>query len=108
MRLQADPTVKYALRNFALRRILFGHLQYPSPYNTYIVNGLPPGPICTPAQQTIDEVLDSPATDYIYFVARPDFKGQHNFSATYEQHRIFAKEYQLALDSLIKTRSNTE
>lgn len=101
MKLEADPTVKYAMRNFGLKRILHGHLTYPSPYNTYIQTGLPPGPICTPSTKTIDAVLDAPETDYIFFVAKPDFKGYSNFASTYSQHLIFAKAYQKALDSLI-------
>lgn len=105
MKLQADPTVKFALRDFNLKRILFGHLKYNSPYNTYQVSGLPPGPICTPSKKTIDAVLDSPATDYIFFAASPELNGRHNFAATYEQHKIFAKQYQAALDSLVISRS---
>lgn len=100
-RLEADPTVKYAMRNFGLKRILHGHLAYESPYNTYIVKGLPPGPICTPSSKTIDAVLDAPDTDYMFFVAKPDFKGYSNFAATYTEHLLFAKAYQKALDSLI-------
>lgn len=101
MKLEADPTVKYAMRNFGLKRILKGHLQYDSPYNTYQHTGLPPGPICTPGIQTIEAVLASPKTDYIFFVAKPDFSGYSNFAATYPEHLVFAKAYQRALDSLI-------
>jgi UPF0755 protein len=108
MKLQADPTVKYAMRNFGLKRILYGHLTFPSEYNTYHVTGIPPGPICTPSRKTIDAVLDAPETDYIFFAAKPDFKGQHNFAATYEEHKKYAKQYQLALDSLIISRSNSK
>ena len=105
-KLEADPTVKYAMRNFGLKRILRGHLQYESPYNTYRNTGLPPGPICTPSTKTIDAVLDSPDTNYIFFVAKPDFKGYSNFASTYAQHLIFAKAYQKALDSLTITKQN--
>ena len=101
MRLEADPTVKYAMRDFALTRILHGHLKYPSPYNTYQNTGLPPGPICTATAETIDAVLAAPKTNYIFFVAKPDFKGFSNFAATYPEHLKFAKAYQQALDSLI-------
>lgn len=107
MKLEADPTVKYAMRNFGLKRILHGHLQYQSPYNTYQNTGLPPGPICTPSSNTIDAVLDAPQTNYIFFVAKPDFGGYSNFAATYEEHLLFAKAYQKALDSLI-TSKNTQ
>jgi UPF0755 protein len=100
IKLEADPTVKYAMRNFGLKRILYGHLQYPSVYNTYQQMGLPPGPICTPSIETIDAVLDAPSTNYIFFVAKPDFKGYSNFAATYSEHLVYAKQYQDALDEL--------
>ncbi|MFT3822712.1 MAG: endolytic transglycosylase MltG [Chitinophagaceae bacterium] len=98
MRLQADPTVKFALKNFALRRIYEKHLAVESPYNTYRNAGLPPGPICTPSIATLDAVLQSPATNYLYFVAKSDFSGRHVFSETYEEHLKNAKEFQKALD----------
>lgn len=104
MRLEADPTVKYAMRDFGLKRILYGHLAYPSPYNTYQNKGLPPGPISTPSAETIDAVLDAPSTDYIFFVAKPDFNGYSNFASTYAEHLKYAKEYQLALDELIRKK----
>lgn len=105
MKLEADPTVKYAMRNFALKRILRGHLQYPSPYNTYLQTGLPPGPICTPSINTIDAVLDAPRTNYLFFVAKPDLRGYSNFAATYPEHLAFAKAYQQALDSLFVNKT---
>ena len=105
MKLEADPTVKYAMRNFGLKRIMHGHLEYPSPYNTYRQTGLPPGPISTASISTIDAVLDAPETDYIFFVAKPDFNGYSNFAATYQQHLVYAKAYQRALDSLILSRN---
>jgi UPF0755 protein len=101
MKLEADPTVKYAMRNFGLKRVLHGHLEYESPYNTYRNSGLPPGPICTPSSKTIDAVLDAPNTTYIFFVAKPDFGGYSNFASSYAEHLVFAKAYQKALDSLI-------
>ena len=101
IKLEADPTVKFAMRDFGLKRILYKHLNYYSPYNTYRNLGLPPGPICSPAISTIDAVLDAPVTDYLFFVAKPDFNGYSNFATNYEQHKIYAKQYQLALDSLI-------
>ena len=104
MKLEADPTVKYAMRDFGLKRILYGHLAYPSPYNTYQNKGLPPGPISTPSAETIDAVLDAPSTDYIFFVAKPDFNGYSNFAATYAEHLVYAKEYQKALDELIRKK----
>ena len=98
MPLQACPTIKYAMQDFTLTRIYEKYLTNPSPYNTYKKAGLPPGPICTPAPKTIDLVLNAPNTNYYYFVAKADFSGYHHFSATYEEHNKFAKEYQLKLD----------
>lgn len=108
MRLAADPTVKYAMRDFGLKRIYHKHLAFPSPYNTYQNAGLPPGPICTPSIKTIDAVLDAPETDYLFFVARADFSGFSDFASTYQQHLIYAKAYQQALDSLIKAKKEKE
>jgi UPF0755 protein len=94
------------LKNFALTRILYGHLSYASPFNTYQNPGLPPGPICTPSIKTIDAVLNAPQTNYIYFVAKPDFNGYSNFATSYAEHLVFAKAYQQALDSLMKTKAS--
>ncbi|MGB4844086.1 MAG: endolytic transglycosylase MltG, partial [Ferruginibacter sp.] len=105
MKLQADPTVKFAMKDFKLTRILYKHLSYPSPFNTYQNAGLPPGPICTPSIKTIDAVLDAPQTNYIYFVAKPEFNGYSNFATNYAEHQVFAKAYRQALDSLIKARA---
>lgn len=105
MKLEADPTVKFAMRDFGLKRILNVHLTYPSPYNTYQHAGLPPGPICTPSTKTIDAVLNAPQTNYIFFVAKPDFKGLSNFAATYSEHLVFANAYRQALDSLLRAKA---
>jgi UPF0755 protein len=105
MKLQADPTVKFAMKDFGLKRILFKHLAYESPFNTYQNPGLPPGPICTPSIKTIDAVLNAPQTNYIYFVAKPEFNGYSNFASSYAEHMAFAKAYQNALDSLIKAKA---
>ncbi|HVM87012.1 MAG TPA: endolytic transglycosylase MltG [Puia sp.] len=99
MKLAADPTIKFAMQNFELKRIYEKYLTVESPYNTYKYAGLPPGPICTPQQETIDSVITSPKTNYLYFVAKADFSGYSNFSETFEQHLKFAKEYQQALDA---------
>ena len=107
MRLAADPTVKFALKNFGLKRIYFKYLSYPSPYNTYLNAGLPPGPICTPSIKTIDAVLNAPATNYLYFVARPDFSGYSNFASGFEEHKKNASAYQKALDSLILSKQGS-
>jgi UPF0755 protein len=105
MKLGADPTVKFAMKDFSLKRIYQKHLTYPSPFNTYQVAGLPPGPICTPAISTIDAVLNAPTTTYLYFVAKPDFKGYSNFATTYTEHLQYAKAYQLALDELMRKKA---
>lgn len=105
MPLQACPTIKFAMQDFALTRIYEKYLSNPSPYNTYRNKGLPPGPICTPSPKTIDLVLNAPSTNYLYFVAKSDFSGYHHFSATYQEHSTFAKEYQLKLDEYQKKRN---
>lgn len=99
MRLQADPTVKFAIGDFSIKRITGVHTAYGSPYNTYAVAGLPPGPICTPSKKSIDAVLNAPATDYIYFCAKEDFSGYHRFASNYAEHMKNAKLYQQALNA---------
>lgn len=99
MPLQADPTVKFALKDFSLKRIYQKHTQFQSPYNTYVVQGIPPGPICTPSRKTIDAVLDAPQTEYYYFVASAKFDGTHDFSANYDEHLKKARLYQEALNA---------
>jgi UPF0755 protein len=101
MPLGADPTVKFALKDFGLKRIYHKHLQVESPFNTYRNQGLPPGPICTPSPKTIDAVLNAPKTDYIFFVAKSDFSGYHTFATNYADHLRYAKEYQKALDEYL-------
>lgn len=96
--LQADPTVKYALQDFGLRRILYKHLKYPSPYNTYINKGLPPSPICMPPLAAIDAVLDFEHHDYLFFCARPTFDGYHNFARTLREHNANARAYSAELN----------
>ena len=98
MTLGADPTIKYALRDFELKRIYDQQLKVESPYNTYIHKGLPPGPICTPSEATLEAVLRSPSTDYLYFAAKPDFSGYSNFASTYKEHLEFAKAFHDAQD----------
>ena len=98
MRLAADPTVKFALRRFDLKRVYEKYLIVESPYNTYRYAGLPPGPICTPSMESLEAVLNAPETRYYYFVAKPDFSGYSNFAETYSEHLKNAKEYQKALD----------
>jgi len=107
MNLSADPTIKFALKDFALRRILIAHLNVASPYNTYKNKGLPPGPICTPSIKTIDAVLNAPKTDYIFFVAKADFSGYSHFSSNYEEHKQYAKEYQKALTAYLAKKHDS-
>lgn len=99
MKLQADPTVRYALHDFTIRRVTGIHLQVESPYNTYKYAGLPPGPIRTTGRTTIDALLNSTPTSDMYMCAKEDFSGSHNFSATYEEHQANAERYQKALDA---------
>lgn len=98
MKLQADPTVKFALKQFALKRILHEHLSVDSPYNTYRHEGLPPGPIAIPALSSIEAVLHFAHHDYIYMCAKEDFSGTHNFAKTYEEHLANARKYAEALN----------
>ncbi len=99
MRLQADPTVKFAIGDFSIKRITVPMTQVNSPYNTYRVNGLPPGPIRLPEKSTIDAVLDAPQHDYLYMCARADFSGYHDFTRDYAAHLDNAHRYQAALNS---------
>lgn len=97
IKLQADPTVKFALKNFALRRITFEDCSVQSPWNTYYVEGLPPGPICIPEKSSIDAVLDAPEHNYIFMCAKEDFSGYHNFAETNTEHEMYAAKYHQAL-----------
>jgi UPF0755 protein len=103
MNLGADPTVKFALREFGLKRITLKHIRESgsSPYNTYLNKGLPPGPICTPSIKSIDAVLSPAETDYLFFCAKADFSGYHSFASNEEDHFRNARAYQKALDSLL-------
>ena len=100
MLLQADPTVKYAVGDFELRRILYAHLHTDSPYNTYRYAGLPPGPIRIPSMKAIESVLTPAKHNYIYMCAKEDFSGYHNFATTLTQHNANARRYQQALNRL--------
>ena len=96
--LQACPTIKFALNDFTITRVLNQHLKIESPYNTYLHRGFPPGPIGCPSIQGIDAVLNAEKHDYLYFAAKADFSGYHNFSRTLAEHNRYADQYQRELD----------
>ena len=98
MPLQADPTVKFAMKNFGLRRIYHDMLTFESPYNTYRNTGLPPGPIKIASVKGIDAVLNHVDHDYLYMCAKEDFSGTHNFAVTYKEHLQNAARYSKALN----------
>lgn len=100
MKLEADPTVKFAVGDFTLKRILKKHLKTDSPYNTYLYTGLPPGPICLPSSRIIDSVLAYKKHDYIYFCAKADGSGYHSFAVTGTEHARNAALYHQYLNTL--------
>lgn len=99
MPLQADPTIKFAMKKFELHRIYHNMLTVKSPYNTYVNTGLPPGPIRIPTVKGIDAVLNMVRHNYIYMVAKEDFSGKHNFSESYQEHLQNAERYSRALNA---------
>ena len=96
--LQADPSVKFAVGDFSLKRILFEHLEVDSPYNTYKYAGLPPGPLRIPSIRGIDAVLNHTKHKYLYMCAKEDFSGRHNFAVTLAEHNRNAKRYHSELN----------
>ena len=98
MPLQADPTIKFALKQFELKRIYNKLLNTESPYNTYRNEGLPPGPIKIASIKGIDAVLNYTSHDYLYMCAKEDFSGTHNFARTYQEHLKNADKYTKALN----------
>ncbi|MPL93045.1 hypothetical protein SDC9_39170 [bioreactor metagenome] len=100
MPLQACPTIRFALNDYTINRVLIRHLQVKSPYNTYKNKGLPPGPIRLPSPTTIDAVLNYEKHDYLFMTAKETLNGEHNFAVTYAEHSINAKKYQQELNRL--------
>lgn len=98
--LQADPTVVFATGDFSIKRVLNSHLAIDSPYNTYKYTGLPPGAINLPSIQAIEAVLNYEKHKYIYFCAKEDFSGGHNFAVTLSEHNANAAKYRSALDRM--------
>lgn len=91
MPLQADPTVIYALPHFN-GNLTKKDLKYVSPYNTYVIKGLPPTPICSPGEESIKAVVEAPNTPYLYFVSRGN--GTHYFSKNLKEHIRAVLKYQ--------------
>lgn len=98
MKLQADPTVRFAMGDFTIQRISRANLKTESPYNTYLHEGLPPGPIRTTSASTVKRILRSQPHSYLYMCAKEDFSGSHNFATSYDEHIKNATAYQSALN----------
>jgi UPF0755 protein len=97
-KLEADPTLVFALGDFTVRRVLNAYKQIDSPYNTYLYQGLPPGPICMPSVSSVDAVLNYTRHDFLFFCASVDSPGFHCFAKTYEQHKVNARKFQKELN----------
>src|SRR3989339_572307 len=100
MPLQADPTIKFALNDPTIKRILYKHLEIDSPYNTYKIKGLPPGPITLPSPRIIDSVLEHNKHNYLYFCAKATLDGSHVFASNLTEHNRNARAYQRAISRL--------
>ena len=96
--MEADPTVIFATGDFTIKRVLNKYLSTPSPYNTYRVTGLPPGPIMMPSVNAVKAVLNYKKHNYIYMCAKEDFSGYHNFATTVAEHLANARRFQQALN----------
>ena len=99
MKLESDPTLIFALKNFKIKRVLNKDKKIDSPYNTYKYKGLTPGPICIPSINALESVLNADEHSFIFMCAKEDFSGYHNFSKNYLTHLKYAKRYQKALNS---------
>ena len=99
MPLQADPTVKYAVGDFTLQRILNRHLTTESPFNTYLHTGLPPAPICLPSNASVEAVVNAPETEYLYFCASEKMDGTHRFAASLAEHNRNAAAFHQVLNA---------
>lgn len=102
MRLQSDPTVIYGLDNFD-GNLTRKDLKTPTQYNTYVINGLPPGPICNPGQASLQAVLKPAVSKYLYFVSKND--GSHHFSESLREHNRAVRKYQLRRKKITKVKS---
>lgn len=98
MPLQADPTIKFALHDYAKARMYYVDLKVESPYNTYLHNGLPPGPICMPSKAAIDAVMNAEKHGYYYMTASITRVGYHEFTVTLDEHNSNANKYHKKLD----------
>lgn len=97
MKLESCPTVKFAIKDFSITHILYKHINYDNPYNTYMYAGLPPGPIRLPEIYTIDAVLNAEKHDYIFMCADSELNGRHKFAKTLSEHNRNAEKYYQAL-----------
>ena len=102
MKLDADPTAKFATRDFKATRVLYKHIRFESPYNTYLHRGLPPGPISMASIKSIDAVLDSEKHNFYYMCVDPDNLGYHVFAETLSEHNRNARKYHRWLDRVQK------
>ena len=99
MKLQADPTVKFALGDPSIKRLTYNDYKYVHPYNTYNYVGLPPGPISMPSKQAIEAVLKYAKHNYLFMVAKSDGSGYHHFTTTFEDHLAYSRQYRNSLDA---------
>ena len=100
MKLQADPTVVFATGQFDLKRVLYSHLTLDSPYNTYVYEGIPPGPICMPSISSLEAVIHAEKHDYIFFCAKADNSGKHVFATNLNEHSKNARDFSAWMNAL--------